>query len=183
MIGDRFAQVLGDAKNGSELAFSEMYRDLAPVVISYIRGNGVRDAEDVANETFIAVARHIKKFDGAESGFRSWVLTIAHRKMIDDRRRVFRKREQSAPAEVLAQQAFPDSSAESFSAQAGSFQRALEMLEKLTPDQRQVVTLRIITGLSVAEAAQIMGKSESAVKVLQHRAVNALARSLGEQGE
>lgn len=81
------------AQKGNEAAFADVYRDLAPVVAGYVRGKGACDPDDVVSETFIAVARNIKPFTGDEHAFRSWVFTIAHRRLIDERRARGRRRD------------------------------------------------------------------------------------------
>ncbi|HLT95907.1 MAG TPA: sigma factor, partial [Acidimicrobiia bacterium] len=70
------------ARRGDEAAWGEIYRELAGPVTGYLAGLGVTDAEDIAGEVFLQVARDIHKFEGTESSFRSWVFVIAHRRAI-----------------------------------------------------------------------------------------------------
>ncbi len=174
-LGSRYADVLEAARSGDDGAFAAIYTDLAPVVAGYVRGKGAADPDDVVSETFVAVARNLKRFDGDEAAFRSWVFTIAHRRMIDERRSRTRRRDTPHDPATLPAEAtpFPDLSDDD---------RVAELLALLTPDQREVVALRVIGGLSVKEVARVTDKRESAVKVLQHRALQALARHLAGQG-
>lgn len=177
VVGEHFGEVLRAAKAGDEAAFATIYRDLAPVVTGYVRGKGAAEPEDVAAEAFLAVARNIRRFEGDEAAFRSWVFTIAHRRLVDERRR--RGRGRSDPHDPATIPAETSSSSESVALAGLDTEQVEEMLSVLTADQRSVVLLRILAGLSVKETAGVLGKGESAVKVLQHRAVNALARHLG----
>src|SRR6266545_5138463 len=86
MSPERFSSLLEAAREGSEAAWLELYNGLAPVVLGYLRANSSPDPEDVLSEVFLQVARDIPRFEGDERGFRSWVFTIAHHRLIDARR-------------------------------------------------------------------------------------------------
>ena len=91
MSPERFTSLLESARQGSEAAWQELYDGLAPVVLGYLRANSAPDPEDVLSEVFLQVARDIATFDGEEKGFRSWVFTIAHHRLIDARRHSARR--------------------------------------------------------------------------------------------
>src|SRR4051794_16341135 len=91
MSAERFTTLLDAARQGSEAAWQELYGGLAPVVLGYLRANNAPDPEDVLSEVFLQVARDITTFDGEERGFRSWVFTIAHHRLIDARRHSARR--------------------------------------------------------------------------------------------
>jgi DNA-directed RNA polymerase specialized sigma24 family protein len=84
---ESFNSVLTAARAGADWAWERIYADLAPVVTGYLRGHGAAEPEDLAGETFLHVVRDLPRFEGDERAFRSWVFTIAHRRLIDDRRR------------------------------------------------------------------------------------------------
>src|SRR3712207_311851 len=86
-IGTAFPDVLAAARAGSAWAFEVLYRDLAPAVTGYLRMHGALEPDDLASETFLAVFRGLTGFEGDEQGLRSWVFTIAHRRLVDDWRR------------------------------------------------------------------------------------------------
>jgi RNA polymerase sigma factor (sigma-70 family) len=86
-LGVGFNGVLAAAQAGAAWAFRALYDDLAPVVTGYLRLHGASDPDDVASETFLGVSRNLARFTGDEDAFRSWVFTIAHRRLLDDRRR------------------------------------------------------------------------------------------------
>ena len=71
---------------GDEAAWSEIWAELAPAVLGYLRGSNAPDPEDVLGETFLQVARDVNRFEGDWVAFRSWVFTVAHHRLIDARR-------------------------------------------------------------------------------------------------
>ncbi|MGQ0826527.1 MAG: RNA polymerase sigma factor, partial [Actinomycetota bacterium] len=157
-LGARFADVLSAALTGDDRAFADIYRDLAPVVVGYVRGKGAREPDDVVAETFVAVARNLGRFTGDEAAFRSWVFTIAHRRLIDERRARGRRHDDphdpaTMPGVVTS---FPD-------LDDGADVEAL--LAVLTPHHREVVLQRVVGGHPVKEGAPLMDKRESAVNV------------------
>src|SRR5205814_6232262 len=82
-LGDQFKGILTAAQDGGEWAVAILYRWLHPAVVSYLRVRAGDDAEDLASETWLAVARALPGFTGDEAAFRSWVFTIAHRRLVD----------------------------------------------------------------------------------------------------
>ncbi|MEX1163580.1 MAG: RNA polymerase sigma factor [Nitriliruptor sp.] len=175
MIGEHFEQVLAAARTGAPWALQGLYEDLAPVVGGYLRLQGLREVEDHTSEVFLGVFRDLSAFAGAEPAFRSWVFTIAHRRMVDERRRQGR-RPDARPLEDADQPLGGDVETEALDVLGGLW--VSDALAELTDEQRQVVTLRIIADLSVEEVAAIVGKRPGAVRVLQHRAIERLRRAL-----
>jgi RNA polymerase sigma factor (sigma-70 family) len=125
------------------------------------------------------VHRKLGTFEGDEQGFRSWVFTIAHHRMIDDRRRSQRQPFVAGEVEVEDHRAMGDVEDDAFALL--STDRVNELLRILSPDQRNVVLLRVVADLSVEDVANILGKREGAIKALQHRAMGALRRHLTRQ--
>lgn len=175
MIGVQFEQVLAAAQAGAPWALKRLYEDLSPVVAGYLRLQGLRDVEDHTSEVFLGVFRNLVAFAGDEPAFRSWVFTIAHRRMVDERRRRGR-RPDPRPLEDVDEALGGDVEAEALAELGGRWVR--EALAELTDEQRQVVTLRILADLSVEEVAGIVSKRPGAVRVLQHRAIERLRRAL-----
>lgn len=164
--------VLARARAGDGDALTAIYRDLARPVAAYLRARGVRDVEDVTSDVFVAVLTGLDRFVGAEAQLRSWVFTIAHHRAADAARRSAR-RPAEAPYEVTDDPRTAPSA--ETAALAGMVGGSLEaMLSVLTEDQREVLLLRVVAGLSVDEAATVMGRRPGAVKALQHRALSAL---------
>jgi RNA polymerase sigma factor (sigma-70 family) len=183
-IGDRFQDILEAGRRGAPWALESLYRELAPAVLGYLRGQRAAEPEDVASEVFVSIVRNLRSFQGDERAFRSWVFSIAHRRLIDERRRLSGRREDLVePARIagpLAGELDGDVEEEAL-ADLGR-KGVLLALADLSPHQRTVILLRVLADLSVAEVAEILGKSQGAVKMLQRRALLRLARSVEREG-
>jgi RNA polymerase sigma-70 factor (ECF subfamily) len=140
--------------------------------MGYLRGRGVADAEDVTSEVFLQVFRRIDTFRGGEADLRTFVFSVAHARYVDDRRRVAR-RGIDAEFEPVHHD-IPADSAETEAMRGLGTQRAIALIETLSPDQRDVLLLRIVADLSLEETAHVLGKKVGAIKALQHRAIAAL---------
>lgn len=165
------------AKAGSTLAFEHLYRALAGQVSSYLRWHRASDPDGLTNDVFLQVYRNLSGFQGDEKNFRSWVFTIAHHRMIDDRRRASRQprfESDPPPEEHLSTGDVED---DVFAWLAHD--RVRDLLALLSPEQRDVILLRIVADISVEDVAGILGKGEGAIKALQHRALASLRRHLG----
>ena len=90
-LGDQFEGILTAAQDGGEWAVANLYRWLHPAVIGYLRARAAQDADDLASETWLDVARALPTFSGDETAFRSWVFTIAHRRLVDHHRAAARR--------------------------------------------------------------------------------------------
>jgi RNA polymerase sigma-70 factor (ECF subfamily) len=167
--------VVGEAKRGSVPAFERLYRELSPTVASYLRWNGVADVESLTNEVMAQVHRNLGRFTGDGASFRSWVFTIAHHRMVDDRRARSRR---PAVGDAEVQETSLVGNAENDALDALSDQQLLALLDRLSPDQRDVILLRIVADLSIEDVAAALGKRRGAVKSLQHRALAVLRRHL-----
>jgi RNA polymerase sigma-70 factor, ECF subfamily len=182
---DHFAEILAGARAGAEWAWREIYGDLAPIVLGYLRGRGVPDPDDLAGEVFVQLVRDLDRFDGDRRAFRAWTLTIARNRLFDQRRRDARRPDAPHPdpgatAEATPAAIFGDVTED---AQARlALERVTRVLATLSPDQRDVVLLRIVGDLSLEEVAQVVGKRPGAVKQLQRRGLSAIRRQL-EAGE
>jgi RNA polymerase sigma-70 factor (ECF subfamily) len=181
-LGEAFPGILGAARLGAEWAWNAIYRNLAPVVFGYLCGVGARDAEDLTGEVFLQVARDLPSFAGGESEFRSWMLVMAHHRFLDQRRYDARRPVQPAPPDAIAERGSTgDVEDEALGNLATEHVRRL--IEALTPDQRDILLLRILGGFTVDEVAAMIGKRPSAVKALQRRGLGAIRRALAkEQG-
>jgi len=178
-LGQSFPEVLAAARTGTEWAWTALYRDLAPLVLGYLRSRGAREPEDLTGEVFLQIARDLPSFAGGESQFRSWALVIAHHRLIDERRYRSRHPADPAPEEtILARAATGDVEEEALHGLAT--ERVRRMLDGLTEDQRAVLMLRIVAGLTVEEVARIVAKRPNSVKALQRRGLAALKEALSK---
>jgi RNA polymerase sigma-70 factor (ECF subfamily) len=174
-----FAQLVADARAGCPRAFERIYRQMAGQVASYLRWHRASDPDGLTNDVFAQVHRKLATFDGDEHGFRSWLFTIAHHRMIDDRRRVNRQPRMQDDVGVDEALGWGDVEEDAFAALADDHVR--ELVAVLSPDQRDVVLLRVVADLSVEDVARMLQKRAGAVKALQHRALATLRRHLDQQ--
>lgn len=182
MIGPEFPDVLAAARAGDEDAFAILWRSLQPQLLRFLRVLAGEATEDVASETWSRVARDLSTFEGTELGFRSWVFTIARHRGIDWRRREARRPADPQPVEQLTEVAGDDDTARA-TLEAIATDRALALLARLPRQQAEVVALRTIAGLDVADVAEVVGKSPGAVRVLAHRGLQRLARIVAEEAD
>jgi RNA polymerase sigma factor (sigma-70 family) len=174
-LGAGFPSVLAAAQTGAEWAWESLYRDLAGTVRGYLRAHGAHEPDDLLGEVFLQLARNIGTFEGDERGFRSWVFTVAHHRLIDERRA--RGRRPVDPADdSLLEETSPYGDAEHEAVQRLSAGEARALIDHLSPDQRDVLLLRILGGLTVEEVAAVVGKRPGAVKALQRRGLASLQR-------
>jgi RNA polymerase sigma factor (sigma-70 family) len=127
---------------------------------------------------FLEVVRSLPRFEGDEAGFRSWVFTIAHRRLIDARRAARRRPTDTAPNEDLEPALPPVEGDAPLLAQA-STEEVVALLGRLGEDQREVLVLRLVAGLSTREVAEVTGRSPEAVKGLAKRGLARLRVLLG----
>ena len=173
-----FQSVLAAAQRDQPWAYERLYRDLSPTVCGYLRLQGASDPDDLTSEVFLGAFRAIRTFYGDEAGFRSWVFTIAHRRLTDERR-ARGCRPQLADAE-LPELAGGDVEEEALRRLSADRVRAL--CAGLAPDQADVLLLRLVSGLTVEAVAGIVGKSVGAVKALQRRGLCALRKQIEHEG-
>jgi RNA polymerase sigma-70 factor (ECF subfamily) len=181
MAPEQFRGLVDAAKKGDEGAWSEIYAELAPAVLGYLRGSRAGEPEDVCGETFLQVARDLERFDGDWAAFRGWVFTVAHHRMLDASRHSSRR-----PADPVAEPPEPRGApaadaADEALARIGN-ERVREVLGALSTDQRAVLLLRIVGDLTLEQTAKAVGKRTGAVKQLQRRGLAAVKRELERQG-
>lgn len=148
-----------------------VYRDLAPAVLGYLRAQRVPDPDDVLGEVFLQVARDLPRFQGDDAAVRRWVFSIAHNRAMDAHRKAARRRTVGPdPAGVVSPPDVPD-------------EALVDALDRLSPDQREVVVLRFVADLPLEAVASMTKRTTGAVKALQHRALDNLRKILGESRE
>jgi RNA polymerase sigma factor (sigma-70 family) len=172
-------EALRDAPAGTTV-FSVVYRTYASQVLGYLTARGVEDPEAAMQEVFLSVLPRLDSVHGGTAGLRTFIFSVAHARMVDDHRRQSRTPARLPFEPELDQR--EDSSAETEALERISPQEVLGLLDALPQDQREVLALRLVAGLTVEQAADAMGKSEGAVKQLQRRALLKL-RELAEVKE
>jgi RNA polymerase sigma-70 factor, ECF subfamily len=186
VIGAAFEVVLARAQAGDEAAFARLFADVQPALLRYLRVI-TPEAEDVAGDTWLQVATGLRGFRGEEEAFRAWLFTIARHRAADAGRS--RARRPAVPfaaseaAQGLAVQGFaagqplaPD--AADLALEGISARAVVALIATLPGDQAEVIMLRVVAGLEVADVARIVGKSPGAVRVAAHRGLRRLAAHL-----
>jgi RNA polymerase sigma-70 factor (ECF subfamily) len=167
-----FDDVLTAAQAGAGWAFEVLYRDLSPVVTGYLRLHGAVEPDDLASETFLGVFTGLAGFSGDEEALRSWVFTIAHRRLIDDWRKRSRRPQVTDDDGDLT--ALPGGDAEDDALIRVGTEDVHRMCAGLPDDQRSVLLLRVLADLTVEQVAGVMGRSVGSVKALQRRGLRTL---------
>jgi RNA polymerase sigma factor (sigma-70 family) len=176
-----FDDVLAAAQAGAAWAFEVLYRDLSPVVTGYLRLHGAAEPDDLASETFLGVFTGLAAFHGDEAALRSWVFTIAHRRLVDDWRRRSRRPQLTDDAGDLTLLAGGDVE-DDVLVRLGAAD-VHRMCAELPDDQRSVLLLRILADLTVEQVATVMGRSIGATKALQRRGLRTLRERLEKTPE
>ena len=178
-LGPGFERVLDAARVDAGWAYERLYRELSPSVCGYFRVQGARDPEDLTSEVFMGAFRGLHAFSGNEDQFRSWVFTIAHRRLTDERRRVaIRPRVADDPSPIDGW----GGDVEEDALRRMSADRVRTLCQSLSPDQRDVILLRLVSDLTVDAIAEALDKTPGAVKALQRRALASLRQVLQREG-
>jgi len=166
------------AAGGDPRALRAVYEGLAPSVLGYLRARGVEDGEAVTHDVFLALLPQLGRITGGATGLRTLAFSIAHARMVDDARARARR-----PTLISYEPSVDTRVAESAEDRAHELLATagvIDILRLLPPDQRDVLSLRVVADLSLEQVAQIMGRSTGAVKQLQRRAVLGVRRALAE---
>jgi RNA polymerase sigma-70 factor, ECF subfamily len=172
-----FAEVVRGAVGGDEVAFGQLYRALQPGLLRYLKGLVGEDAEDIASEAWLQIARDIRSYRGEGSGFAGWAAMIARNRAMDHLR--YRQRR---PSTAMAVDEFVDlaglDDTEGRALQAVETHAVIEWIAALPRDQAEAVLLRVVLGLDAEAAAKVMGKRPGAVRMAAHRGLRRLADEL-----
>jgi RNA polymerase sigma-70 factor, ECF subfamily len=173
----RVRALVDRAQQGDRDALEELYLIHFDRIYGYLHVNvGNRhDAEDLTTQTFLKMLESIEKFRWQSAPFSAWLFRIAHNLAMDHFRATKRWQPEEEVPEPVAD--------ESTSAEAGAFESIgqksmFELIEDLSPEQQQVLTLKFVFSFANAETATILGKTEGAIKSLQHRALVSLQKQL-----
>lgn len=172
-----FQELLRSARGGDDRAWRDLYLAHASPLLGYLRSQRAPSPEDLLGEVWLQAVRDLERFAGDERGFRSWLLSIAHHRLLDARRSISRRPVEqggeAAEETMVDEQALPD-------AQLLAEQDLSELLEGLPERQRSLLYLRFVLDMPQAEVARVLGMSTPAVKMLQGRSLRALERRVRE---
>src|SRR3954453_9148027 len=173
----RVRALVDRAQQGDRAALEELYLIHFDRIYGYLHvsvGNR-HDAEDLTTQTFLKMLESINKFRWQSAPFSAWLFRIAHNLAMDH----FRANRRSQPEEEVPEPPADEAtSAEERAFESIGRKSMLELIDDLSHEQQQVLTLKFVFNFSNGEAATILGKTEGAVKSLQHRALASLQKQL-----
>lgn len=179
---ENFDAIIAAARTGDPDAWGQIYRRFAGPVYGFLV-HQVRDpqvAEDLTAGVFVEAIQAASRFAGSLAALRSWIFRIARNDLIDYWRHA--RRVQSEPIDDVDDadlaRAVPVDDPADTAISSVNRSRLLSAVHRLSPEQRQVVLLRLAGDLSSSEIARVMGKSEGAIKALQYRALAVLRKAL-----
>ncbi|MBI4760021.1 MAG: RNA polymerase sigma factor [Chloroflexota bacterium] len=162
---------LAQQARSDKAAFAELYRRHVTRVYRYhlVRTGNVRDAEDLTSETFLAVLEGIRSFRG-DGLFTAWLMGIASRR----RALLFRRRRPEVPIEAALHIPTSGLSPESEASLRLQLESVSQALRQIKRERAEIIALCLFAGLTCAEAAQTLKKSEAAVKMSLSRGLRDL---------
>ncbi len=170
-------KLIKDAIRGSSSAFGVLYDHYQPMIYRFVlvKVAGRAEAEDITHQTFLSAWQNVRTYKHRGHPFSSWLYQIARNQVIDHYR--------AKKGDVSIDAVDP----EYFVAQASitmdlagklEMEKVRQAVQKLKPDYQDVIIMRFIEDISLKETALAMGKSEGAVKLIQHRAIKELQKLL-----
>ena len=175
--GENDARLVTAARQNRS-AFVALYRRYLPRIYRYVyrRVGNQQDAEDLTASVFTEALESLEDYR-EQGSFAGWLFTIAHHRVADHHRQ---QRERVSLEEVTPALSDPGPGPEAQALWRDRLERVAQALGELTPDRQEALALRFFGQLSNKEVAQVMGKSEAAVKMLVYRALRQLRRRCEE---
>jgi len=170
------------AQGGDESAFRTVYRTLQPVLMRYLRVLVGDDADDVASEAWLQIARDLGTFRGDWHQFRGWAVTVARHRAMDHLRSARRRPSVPAPADHFADVLGAEDTAEA-AIESVATSEAIALIGTLPRDQAEAVLLRAVIGLDAETAGRVLGKRPGAVRTAAYRGLRRLAQDLAVTSE
>jgi RNA polymerase sigma-70 factor, ECF subfamily len=174
---ENIRKLVDQAQQGDRAALEELYLIHFDRIYSYLHMSvgSKHDAEDLTTQTFMKMLESIGRFRWQSAPFSAWLFRIAHNLAMDH----FRARRRWQPeADVPEPPGEAEPSAELEAMQSIGRQSMLELIDKLSPEQQQVLTLKFVFNFPNADVAKILDKTEGAIKSLQHRALASLQKQI-----
>jgi RNA polymerase sigma-70 factor, ECF subfamily len=179
--GAAFESILAAAQAGADWALAKLYVEYNPPLERYFGARAPASREDLASETWIGAARGLGEFRGDERRFRSWLFTIAYRRLVDHWKQAAAAPDLLDPAAMrgwVGEDDPEETAVEAMSAQ----EAARRIAGCLSSDQADVVLMRLLGDLDVDQVAEVLGKRPGAVRALQHRALQKLRKEISLEG-
>lgn len=175
------AKLIQRACRGDRRAFGELYERHLHGVYRYIyyRLGNIHEAEDLTETVFLKAWEALPRYQATQAPFAAWLFRIAHNALVD----YYRAQRPTSELSELHPASGDGTDPENEAAEQEQRSLLMRALRQLDRAHQEILTLRFLNGLSHAEAADILGRSEGAVRVLQHRALAALRKLLGGKGK
>jgi RNA polymerase sigma-70 factor (ECF subfamily) len=178
---DDCERLAAEAAAGNRAATERLLALVRPPIVRYCRARvgvqpGAAGADDVAQDALLALLTALPRYRDTGSGFLAFAYGIAAHKIADHYR--YRERKPNSGLSEDADLPDPNAGPEQRALDGDRIRRLRPLLETLSPVAREVLTLRVIVGLSVPETAEAVGSTPGAVRVAQHRALCTLRRDL-----
>jgi RNA polymerase sigma-70 factor, ECF subfamily len=177
MDGETLDRLVARAQEGDSEAFGLIFDEFHGAIFRFVASRVGRpsDAEDLTQIVFVKAIEALPRYEARGVPFGGWLFRLARNTAIDYLRT---HREHTDLADVTGR-ATEDRGPESITILRTDLDAVAGALGRLTPDQREVISLRFFAGLSPREVAEIMGRQEGTIRGLQFRAIESLRRSLG----
>jgi RNA polymerase sigma-70 factor (ECF subfamily) len=161
------------AKDGEVEAFGLLYEHYMPKIYRFVllKVSHREEAEDLTHQTFLKAWESIEQYDFQGYPFSSWLYRIARNTVIDHYRK---SRPQSSLEETNIDLIADNPPLGEGLDKKKNLESILKVIQKLKDTEKEVVIMRFIEDLTIREVAKIIGKSEGATKVIQHRAIKNL---------
>jgi len=164
------------ARQGDADAVAELYHRHAPAIFRYLyfRSSDQATAEDILGEVFLEMVKAVPRYTERGAPFAAWLFQIAHSRLVDHHRYTARRETEALTEFLIDHSPSPEAEA-AFQVET---RRLAEAMGALTDEQKMVIQLRFVEGYNLEDTAQVLGKTTGAIKALQHRALQSLARKL-----
>lgn len=180
MSQDPLDELVDAVRAGDPDAIAEVYLQVAPALRAFLRAE-VRHgevADDLVEHTFVELLEARATIRGGGRSLRAWLFRAARNNLYDWRRRAARRADHELTQELTATLEDPDPNPETVAGERDALAEIRDALGELSPDQREVLELRLVAELTTGEVAELTARTVGAVKALQHRGLAKLARVL-----
>ena len=167
-LGHSFESVLEAAKLGADWAWAVLYGEIAGPVTGFFRSRGVADPEEAAEDVFFELARRLVSFEGSEDSFHTFVFVIAYKRLLVESRYSNRKL-RTVLADRVLDRLHDNAEVMGVIAVDEVSEEVRVAFAMLTPEQRDVLSLRIVGKLSIDQVAEVLNRGVKKVKTVQRR--------------
>jgi RNA polymerase sigma-70 factor (ECF subfamily) len=181
-LGKSFESVLDAAKLGADWAWAVLYGEIAGPVMGFFRSRGLADPEEAAGDVFFELARGLADFEGTEESFRTFVFAIAYRRLLVENR-FSTRRSRTLLADRVLDRLQADVDVIGVVSAPEIPREVVRAFSMLTPEQRDVLSLRIVAGLSVEQVGEVLNRGVKKIKSLQRRGMASVRAQISQVDE